>query len=146
MASWKWRAGVLMTVLGLVGCSSGDGMTPTGPSAAAVSLVGPNWSLTTLGGKPVLEGTKLTAAFSSEDARERQRRVQQLLRPRRVEAGRLSVGPLGSTLMACGRDGVMEQEMPYLASLQAATSYTIQGDELRLGPSAGEVTLVFASR
>jgi len=36
--------------------------------------------------------------------------------------------------------------MLYLASLQAATSYTIQGDELRLGPSAAEVTLVFASR
>jgi heat shock protein HslJ len=49
-------------------------------------------------------------------------------------------------MMACGRDGVMEQEMAYLASLQAATSYTIQGGELRLGPSAGEVTLVFASR
>ena len=43
-------------------------------------------------------------------------------------------------------DGVMEQETLYLTSLEAATSYTIQGDELRLGPSASQVTLVFASR
>jgi heat shock protein HslJ len=146
MASWSLRAGVVVTVLGLVGCSSGDGTTPTGPSAAAVSLVGPDWSLTTLGGKSVLDGTKLTAAFSSEDAVSGSAGCNSFFGRARVEAGRLSVGPLGSTMMACGRDGVMEQEMLYLASLQAATSYTIQGDELRLGPSAAEVTLVFASR
>ena len=63
----------------------------------------------------------------------------------RAESGRLSVGPLGSTMMACAQD-VMDQEMLYLASLQAATSYAIEGSELRLGPSAGQVTLVFASR
>ena len=142
MASWKWRAGVLVTVLGLVGCSSGDGTTPT----AAVSLVGPNWSLTSLGGKSVLEGTKLTAAFSNEGGVSGSAGCNSYFGRARVEAGSLSVGPLGSTLMACGRDGVMEQERLYLASLQAATSYTIRGDELRLGPSAGEVTLVFASR
>jgi len=146
MAGWKSRAGVVVTVLGLVGCSSGDGTTPTGPSAATVSLVGPNWSLTTLGGKSVLEGTKLTAAFSSEDGVSGSAGCNSYFGRARVEAGRLSVGPLGSTLMACGRDGVMEQERLYLASLQAATSYTIQGDELRLGPSAAEVTLVFTSR
>jgi heat shock protein HslJ len=146
MASWRWRAGVLMTVLGLVGCSSGDGTTPTGPSAAAVPLVGPNWSLTTLGGKSVLEGTKLTAVFSGEDGVSGSAGCNNYFGRVRVEAGRLSVGPLGSTMMECGRDGLMEQEMLYLASLQAATSYTVQGDELRLGPSAGEVTLVFASR
>ena len=121
-------------------------MTPTGPSAATVSLVGPNWSLTTLGGKSVLVGTTLTAAFSSEDGVSGSAGCNSYFGRARVEAGRLSVGPLGSTMMACGRDGVMEQEMLYLASLQAATSYTLQGDQLRLGPSAGEVTLVFASR
>jgi len=146
MAGWKSRAGVVVTVLGLVGCSSGDGTTPTGPSAAAVSLVGPNWSLTTLGGKSVLEGTKLTAAFSSEDGVSGSAGCNSYFGRARAEAGRLSVGPLGSTLMACGRDGVMEQEARYLASLQAAASYTIQADELRLGPSAAEVTLVFTSR
>jgi heat shock protein HslJ len=144
MASWLWRAGVLVTVLGLVGCTSGDVTTPTGASAAA-SLVGPTWSLTKIGGKSVLEGTTLTAAFSSEELVTGNAGCNSYFGRARVEAGRLSVGPLGSTRMACA-DGVMEQEMLYLASLEAATSYTIQGDELRLGPSAAQVTLVFAAR
>jgi heat shock protein HslJ len=133
-----------MTLMGLVGCSSGSSTTPTGPEAG-VSLVGPNWSLTALGGQPVLEGTKLTASFSSEARVSGSAGCNSYFGRAQVEAGRLSVGPLGSTLMACA-DGVMRQETLYLASLQAATSYTIRGDELRLGPTASEVTLVFASR
>ena len=145
MTSWMWRAAVVVTVLGLVGLPSGDGMTPTAPSAAAVSLVGPNWSLTTLGGKSVLEGTKLTAVFSSEDGVSGSAGCNRDFGRARVEAGRLSVGPLGSTMMACGagrRDGAGDA-VPVVAS---DASYTLQGGELRLGPSSGEVTLVFASR
>ncbi len=62
-----------------------------------------------------------------------------------AESGRLSVGPLGSTMMACPQDA-MDQEQAYLAALQAAASYTIEGSELRLSPAAGQPTLVFASR
>jgi heat shock protein HslJ len=142
MARWRRRAGVMVGVLCLVGCSSGN---PTGPNAD-VSLVGPDWSLTTLGGQPVLEGTKLTAEFSTEDRVAGNAGCNHYFGRARAEAGRLSVGTLGSTLMACLRDGVMEQEARYLASLEAATSYSIHGDELRLGPSAGEATLVFVSR
>jgi hypothetical protein len=40
----------------------------------------------------------------------------------------------------------MAQEAQYLAVFGAATSYSVNGDELRLGPSASEVTLVFTSR
>jgi heat shock protein HslJ len=142
MAGWRRRAGAAVAVMGLVGCSSGN---PTGPDAD-VSLVGPDWSLVTLAGQPVLEGTKLSAEFSSEERLAGDAGCNHYFGRARAEAGRLSVGPLGSTLMACQRDGVMEQEARYLASLQAATTYSIHGDELRLGPSASEVTLVFTSR
>ena len=142
MAGWWRRAGVMVGVLCLVGCSSGN---PTGPNAD-VSLVGPDWSLVTLAGQPLLEGTKLTAEFSTEDRVAGNAGCNHYFGRARAEAGRLSVGMLGSTLMACTREGVMEQESRYLASLQAATTYSIHGDELRLGPSASEVTLVFASR
>ncbi len=142
MAGWRRRAGAVVAVMGLVGCSSGN---PTGPGTD-VSLVGPDWSLVTLAGQPVLEGTKLSAEFSSEERVAGDAGCNHYFGHARAEAGRLSVGPLGSTLMACQRDGVMEQEARYLASLQAATTYSIHGDELRLGPSASEVTLVFTSR
>ena len=143
MGGWR-RAGLAVTALGLLGCSSGGPTTPPGPGVG--SLVGPAWSLTTLAGQPVLEGTKLTAEFSGEDRVAGNAGCNSFFGRARVEAGRLTVGPLGSTLMACERPGVMEQEGRYLATLQAATSYTLSGDQLRLGPSAGEVTLVFSSR
>jgi len=141
---WWRRAGAVATLLGLVGCGSG-GSVPTGPETGG-SLVGPTWSLTTMAGQPVLEGTKLTAEFSGEDRVAGNAGCNSFFGQARVDGGRLSVGPLGSTLMACVRDGVMEQEGRYLASLEAATSHTLSGDQLRLGPSAGEVTLVFSSR
>ena len=40
----------------------------------------------------------------------------------------------------------MTQEYGYLGKLQAATRFEVRGDELRLGPSATETTLVFSSR
>ena len=143
MSGWR-RVGAVATVLGLLGCSSGGPTTPPEPDAG--SLVGPTWSLTTLAGQPVLEGTKLTAEFSGEDRVAGNAGCNSFFGEARVDGGRLSVGPLGSTLMACVRDGVMEQEGRYLASLQAATRYTLSGDQLRLGPAAGETTLVFTSR
>lgn len=150
MASRVWRAGVVVAVLGLVGCASGDGTMPGIPmptaSSGPESLVGPDWGLQSIAGKPVVEGTTLTAAFSSAAQVSGSAGCNRYFGSARVSAGSLSVGPLGSTMMACGRDGVMEQESLYLASLQAATSYTIHGGELRLGPTASQVTLVFTSR
>jgi heat shock protein HslJ len=111
-----------------------------------VSPVGPTWRLTSIGGEPVFAQTTLTAEFSSDDRVSGSAGCNRYFGSARAEAGRLSVGRLASTLMACDPEGVMTQEYQYLASLQAATSYTIRGDELRLGPSATDVTLVFTSR
>jgi heat shock protein HslJ len=49
-------------------------------------------------------------------------------------------------MMACLADGVMPQEQRYLAALQAAKSFVVSGDELRLGRSASGVTLVYSSK
>ena len=146
MTSWMWRAAVVVTVLGLVGCSSGDGMTPTAPSAGRRVAGGAKLEPDDTGREVGPRGDQAHGGVLERGRREWQRGMHNDFGRARVEAGRLSVGPLGSTMMACGRDGVMEQETLYLSSLQTATSYTLQGGELRLGPSSGEVTLVFASR
>ncbi len=39
------------------------------------------------------------------------------------QGGFFTVGPIGSTLMACGAPGVMEQEAAFLAALQGTTGY-----------------------
>ena len=60
--------------------------------------------------------------------------------------GRMRIGPLGSTLMACEANGVMTQEQRFLELLQGASSYSVIGDQLRLGPSANTITLVFMAQ
>jgi len=61
-----------------------------------------------------------------------------------LSGSKLSIpGPLGSTLMACPED-IMDQEMAYLQALQAAESYKIDGDELRI--DCGEQVLVFKKK
>ena len=141
-----WRGtGVVVAVMGLAGCFSGNATSPS-DATPAVSLVGPTWRVTSIGGQPALSGTTITAEFSAEERVAGSAGCNRYMGGARAEAGRLSVGPLASTLMACSPDTVMAQEMQYLAALGAATSYTLSGDELRLGPSASATTLVFTSR
>lgn len=145
MLDWRRGTGVVVAVMGLVGCFSGNATSPSDP-AAAVSLVGPTWRATSIGGQPVLSGTTITAEFSSEDRVAGTSGCNRYMGSAKAEAGRISLGPFGATLMACSPENVMTQEARYLALLGAATSYSVSGDELRLGPSASEVTLVFTSR
>ena len=49
-------------------------------------------------------------------------------------------GPLISTMMACP-EPIMNQELEYLATLQAAESYSIDGDQLQI--TSGDKVLIF---
>ena len=52
--------------------------------------------------------------------------------------GSIEIGPLISTMMACADpEGVMDQETQFLAALQAATVYTIDGSTLELRDAEG---------
>ena len=69
MTSRMWHAGVVVAVMGLVGCASGGGTVPTLPDADSLERARvarrPDWSLKSIGGKPVVAGTTLTAPFSA---------------------------------------------------------------------------------
>ena len=145
MARWRW-AGVAAAVLGLAGCGGGDLASPTGATSAS-ALLGPTWRLTSINGQAVVAGTSVTAEFASEERVSGRAGCNLYFGSARAEdGGRLAVGPLASTMMACAPQSVMDQETQYLATLQAATSYSVSGGELRLGPSAAGTTLVFTSR
>ena len=51
----------------------------------------------------------------------------------------ISFGPLASTMMAC-EPSIMEQETVYLAALDGATAYTVDGDTLTTSGDAGTLT------
>lgn len=146
MAGWRQSAGVAAAGLVLTACGGGQLVAPTEVTSPS-ALVGPTWRLTSLNGQSVLQGTTVTAEFSSEARVAGGASCNRYMGSARAEAdGKLAVGPLASTLMACSPQGVMDQETRYLATLQAATRFTTSGDELRLGPSGGATTLVFTSR
>jgi heat shock protein HslJ len=139
---WRRGAALLVTTVALVGCNAGN---PTG-STPATALVGPTWRLVTIAGQPVIGGTTVTAVFSSESRVNGSAGCNGYFGRAESEPGTLSIGPLASTMMACSPEAVMTQEYGYLGKLQAATRFEVRGDELRLGPSATETTLVFSSR
>jgi heat shock protein HslJ len=59
-----------------------------------------------------------------------------------VAGAELSIGLIGSTMMACP-DAVMSQETAYLAALEGAASYRITGDELQIAGADGKPLLSY---
>ncbi|GMR10879.1 MAG: META domain-containing protein [Anaerolineae bacterium] len=59
-----------------------------------------------------------------------------------VDGNSISIGPLGSTLMACP-EPLMEQEFGFTSSLQSAATYEISGDTLTLSYADSEVVVTF---
>ncbi len=59
-----------------------------------------------------------------------------------VDGNSISIGPLGSTLMACPPP-LMDQEFGFMTSLQSAASYEISGDTLTMSNEDGEVVVTF---
>ncbi|HVQ27791.1 MAG TPA: META domain-containing protein [Planctomycetota bacterium] len=136
-----------MSGVALAGCNSGNPMGPDRNGAGGGGMiVGPTWRLVSIDGQPPIEGTVLTAIFS-EDARVAgSAGCNRYFGRANAVTGRMLVGPLGSTLMACEANGVMTQEQRFLELMQAASSYSVTGDQLRLGPSANTITLVFTAQ
>ena len=57
----------------------------------------------------------------------------------------LSIGDLGSTMMAC-EEAIMDQEAQYLSALAAADSYSIQGNRLEISYDGGAQVLNFVAK
>jgi heat shock protein HslJ len=138
-------ATTVLAAVGLTACG-GSSLSPTG-STSPLELVGPTWRLVRIQGQPVIDGTAVSAEFTSEARVAGKAGCNQYSGGARAEdGGRLVVGPLASTRMACSPQAVMDQETRYLTALQAAESFAIDGSQLRLGPTAGSTTLVFTSQ
>lgn len=58
--------------------------------------------------------------------------------------GTITVGPLAVTMMMCIEpEGVAEQEAAYLAAVQAAAYYTLDGSQLTLSDAEGAPLVVY---
>ena len=111
---------------------------------AAASLEGTEWVLVSLQGSLPLAGTHIWLIFEDEQARG-SAGCNQYGGPYTVTGmGALAFQEFDITEQACLEpEGVMEQEMVYMAALHMAAAYQLAGDRLEIQDSAGETILAF---
>ncbi len=138
---------MVVLILGMLALLSGACAT-TNSTIATGDLEGNAWALESYGEpgnlKDVLTDTEITAEFvSSEGAVRGSAGCNSYSGSYEMEDSQLSVpGPIAATEMYCMEpEGAMEQEQEYLAVLQLAESYEIDGNELQI--DCGSQVLIF---
>jgi heat shock protein HslJ len=105
-----------------------------------------DWVAQTIAGAPVVNPGRVTLSFANGRVSGRGG-CNLYSGPVEIGRGTLKIGPLISTKMACGQDGVMPQESAYLNALQSASRYSFGGDgKLNISTSAGALVYEGAPR
>ena len=111
-------------------------------------LVGTNWTLesfhTADAVSSVLAGTTITAVFGADGSVSGSAGCNRYFASYNITGTSLSIGPAGSTKMACGAPGVMQQEGKYLTLISQAKTVTIKGGSLTLADAKGAAILSYA--
>jgi heat shock protein HslJ len=114
--------------------------------AQSQSLDGTSWNVLSYNnGKQavvsVIAGTKLTADFSKSNV-SGSAGCNTYNASVTTTPPKISFGPIASTRMACSQPpGVMEQESAFLAALQSAATYNLQGSTLELRTAGGSIAV-----
>lgn len=110
-------------------------------------LVGTNWTLDSIYSgdavSSVISGTTITAVFDAEGKISGSAGCNQYFGSYTATGTSLSIGSVGSTKMHCPGDGIMLQEMQYLAALGKTAGFSIAGSRLSLADANGTTLLSF---
>jgi len=112
-------------------------------------LIGTTWRLTSYNnGKgglvSVWGGTEITAVFGEDGGLTGSAGCNNYTTSYEVAGDQITIGPVATTRMMCAEpEGIMEQESAYLAALESATAYQIQGDRLEMRGAGGVRVLTF---
>jgi heat shock protein HslJ len=86
----------------------------------------------------VIIGTEITAVFGEDGTLAGSAGCNNYTTSYEVDDDAISIGPAATTRMFCGEpEGTMEQESQYLAALQTAATYRVEGDRLELRTAEG---------
>ena len=135
----------------------GDQLTLTGADKTSLAsykaqsqeLAGSSWEPTAFNnGKQavigMLDGTNLTADFGKDGTLSGNSGCNRYTGEFKVTGNQITIGPLASTMMACSEpEGVMEQESQYLAALQSAATYEIEGNVMQLRTKDDALAAIF---
>jgi len=112
---------------------------------SANDLNGSAWVLLSLSGQELIPETEITGEFF-EGNFSGTAGCNNYFTSYETAGGTLKFGPAGSTMMFCELpEGVMDQEIAYLASLNQASSFQIEDEDLIMLDDAGNSVLVFKS-
>jgi heat shock protein HslJ len=121
-------------------------------TAQSQDLAGTDWEVNAYNnGKEavvgVLEGTTLTASFGDDGSLSGNAGCNGYTGTFSVDGDQITIGPLASTMKMCDEPaGVMDQEAQYLAALQSAASYQIEGDVLELRTMDDAMAVLFKKK
>lgn len=95
----------------------------------------------------VLEGSSLTASFAEGDNLSGNSGCNSYNGSYKVDGNQITIGPLASTMKFCDEPaGVMEQEAQFLAALQSAASFQVEGNVLELRTQDGALAGLFTKK
>lgn len=106
------------------------------PDEAPNPLLDVLWTVTSIGGDPVLAGTTVTFSVAADLRAGGNGGCNNYFTEARFEPPPLSFGPIAGTRMACD-PAVMAQEARFFAALGATVGYDYQADTLKLVDAAG---------
>jgi len=106
-------------------------------------LTGTTWRLESLAGEAVLDRVQATLVIQ-EGKVSGKGSCNSFFGPVTIEGDNISLGPLGSTRMACP-ETVSTQEAKYLEALQAAERFTLEGSTLSIHSRGKEAPLRFVA-
>ncbi|WP_342675795.1 META domain-containing protein [Methanofollis sp. UBA420] len=110
-------------------------------------LTGTNWTLESLhtgdAVSSVIAGSEITAVFDEDGRIAGSAGCNRYFATYTVNGTEMTIGPAGSTLMACTDEDIMKQESTFLSLLESVASFTIEGDRLSLMDGNGTAVLVF---
>ena len=102
-------------------------------------LVGTMWDLISFAGQSPIAGFTLTLSFEADGQLGGSAGCNSFFGSYTLEGTTLTIGQMGSTMMACMDNGVMEQESAYLGWLAAATGYTLLDGQLTIHTAQGDL-------
>ena len=127
--------------------------TPAAPQTGSTSdLTGTAWEATgysdgSQGVANVLPGTSLTANFGEDGTITGNSGCNDYNGPYKVTGNQIGIGPIAATKKACSDPpGVMEQEAQYLAAIDNAQVYVVDGNTLELRLVDGTVAAKFSRK
>ena len=119
-----------LAILAVAACdSTGSGTNATPEPTSAADLAGTSWTVLSVGGAPVVEGSGPHLAFGPDGNASGSTGCNSVSGNYSTDGAALTFGPLMTTRMACEAD-LMVQETAVLEALEAVSGWEIDADGL----------------